>query len=148
MAHGFVTAAPFKTFVTLTDPDAGQGSGQGTFAGNVNLRGEIAGNYTDASGVSHGFVTAPPYRTFTSFDPTGSVFTLVAVASALNLEGAFEGDYFDSSGVLHGYVRSANGTITEYDVAGAGKASGQGTKPLQALATWERSRETILIRAA
>ncbi len=73
MAHGFVTAAPFKHFIILNDPDAGQGSGQGTFAGNVNLGGEIAGNYTDASGVSHGFVTAPPYRTFTSFDPPGSV---------------------------------------------------------------------------
>jgi hypothetical protein len=40
-------AAPCKTFITLTDPDAGQGSGQGTFAGNVNLEGEIAGYYID-----------------------------------------------------------------------------------------------------
>ncbi len=87
MAHGFVTAAPFKTFITLTDPDAGQGAGQGTFAGNINLGGEIAGYYVDASGVSHGFVTAPPYRTFTSFDPEGSVSTITPVASALNLEG-------------------------------------------------------------
>ena len=92
VAHGFVTAAPFKTFTTLNDPDAGQGAGQGTFAGNVNLGGEIAGYYVDANGVSHGFVTAPPYRTFTSFDPEGSVNTLTAVASALNLEGAVDGN--------------------------------------------------------
>ena len=57
VAHGFVTAAPFRTFITLNDPDAGQGAGQGTFAGNVNLGGEISGNYIDANGVSHGFVT-------------------------------------------------------------------------------------------
>ena len=128
VAHGFVTSAPFKTFITLTDPDAGKGSGQGTFAGNVNLRGEVAGNYTDASGVSHGFVTAPPYRTFTSFDPTGSVNTLTAVASALNLEGSVTGIYFDANGALHGYVRAGNGTITEYNVADAGTGSGQGTE--------------------
>ncbi len=76
VAHGFVTAAPFTTFITLTDPDAGQGANQGTFAGNINLGGEISGNYVDANGVSHGFVTYPPYRTFTSFDPEGSVNTL------------------------------------------------------------------------
>ena len=87
MAHGFVTAAPFKNFTTLSEPDAGQGAGQGTFAGNVNLGGEIAGYYVDASNVAHGFVTYPPYRTFTSFDPEGSVDTFTAVASALNLEG-------------------------------------------------------------
>ncbi len=127
VAHGFVTAAPFETFTILNDPNAGQGSGQGTFAGNINLRGEIAGNYIDASGISHGFVTAPPYRTFTSFDPTGSVSTMPAVASALNEEGAVTGTYSDASGALHGFVRAANGTIAEFNVMGAGTASGQGT---------------------
>ena len=125
--HGFVIAPPYRTFTTLNEPNAGTGSGQGTIAGNINLGGEIAGYYIDASGLSHGFVTAPPYRTFTSFDPTGSVSTLTAVASALNLEGAVTGVYFDASGGLHGYVRAANGTITEYNVRGAGTASGQGT---------------------
>jgi hypothetical protein len=129
VAHGFVTAAPFKTFAILTDPDAGQGSGQGTFAGNIKPEGgEIAGSYVDASGVSHGFVTAPPYRTFTSFDPKGSVSTLTPVASALNQEGEVTGEYFDASGAIHGYVRAANGTITEYNVKGAGTGSGQGTE--------------------
>ncbi|MBA3914871.1 MAG: hypothetical protein H0X25_13700, partial [Acidobacteriales bacterium] len=124
VAHGFVTAAPFKSFAILNDPDAGQGSGQGTVAGNINAAGEIAGYYFDASGVSHGFVTDPPYRTFSSFDPPGSVSTFTAVASALNLEGEVEGTYFDATGVAHGYVRARNGTITEYDVTGAGTSSG------------------------
>jgi len=128
VAHGFVTAAPFRNFITLTDPDAGQGPGQGTFAGNVNLGGEISGNYVDANNVSHGFVTFPPYRTFTSFDPVGSVNTLSPVASALNLEGTFTGVYLDASGALHGYVRAANGVITEYNVTGPGTGAGQGTE--------------------
>ena len=45
----------------------------------------------------------------------------------LNLEGAVTGTYFDASGALHGYVRAANGTITEFNVTGAGTGSGQGT---------------------
>jgi hypothetical protein len=129
VAHGFVTTAPFKNFITLTEPNAGQGAGQGTFAGNIKPEGgEIAGSYVDSTGVSHGFVTSPPYHTFTSYDPKGSVSTLTPVASALNQEGEVTGVYFDANGVLHGYVRAANGTIAEYDVKGAGTGSGQGTE--------------------
>ena len=81
--------------------------------------------------MSHGFVTYPPYRTYTSFDPPGSVNTLTAVASSLNLEGTVAGTYFDASGVAHGYVRAANGTITEFNVTGAGTGSGQGTESVK-----------------
>jgi len=126
--HGFVTTAPFKHFIILNEPDAGTGAGQGTIAGNVKPEGgEIAGSYVDSNGVSHGFVTAPPYRTFTSFDPKGSVNTLIPVASALNSEGEVTGTYLDANGAFHGFVRAANGTITEYNVKGAGTGSGQGT---------------------
>ena len=127
MIHGYVTAPPYRTFTTLNEPDAGTGANQGTFATSINPEGEIAGNYTDASGVSHGFVTAPPYTTYTSFDPTGSVFTLTAEVLGINLEGALTGTYFDASGALHGYQRAANGMLTEFNVTGAGTASGQGT---------------------
>jgi hypothetical protein len=128
VSHGFVTTAPFKHFTILNEPDAGQGAGQGTTAGNIKPEGgEIAGSYVDSSGVSHGFVTAPPYRTFTSFDPKGSVATLIPVASALNQEGEVTGTYVDASGAFHGFVRAANGTITEYNVKGAGTGAGQGT---------------------
>jgi hypothetical protein len=129
VSHGFVTTAPFKHFTILNEPDAGQGAGQGTTAGNIKPEGgEIAGSYIDSSGVSHGFVTAPPYRTFTSFDPKGSVSTLIPVVSALNQEGEVTGTYVDAKGAFHGFVRAANGTITEYNVKGAGKGSGQGTE--------------------
>jgi hypothetical protein len=128
VAHGFVTTAPFKHFTILNEPDAGKGAGQGTFAGNIKPEGgEIAGSYVDSSGVSHGFVTAPPYRTFTSFDPKGSVSTIITVVSALNQEGEVDGAYLDASGALHGFARAANGTITKFNVKGAGTGSGQGT---------------------
>ena len=51
MIHGYVTAPPYRTFTTLNEPDAGTSANQGTFATSINLEGEIAGNYTDASGV-------------------------------------------------------------------------------------------------
>ena len=128
VAHGFATAYPFRNFINLNVPGAGTGANQGTFAGNVNLGGEIAGYYVDANNVSHGFVTYPPYRSYTSFDPPGSVNTLTAVATSLSLEGTVAGTYFDANGVAHGYVRAANGNITEYNVTGAGTGSGQGTE--------------------
>jgi hypothetical protein len=128
VAHGFVTTAPFKHFTILNDPDAGKGSGQGTFAGNIKPEGgEIAGSYVDSSGVSHGFVTAPPYRTFTSFDPKGSVNTLIPIVTALNQEGEVTGTYLDANGAFHGFVRAGNGKITEYNIKGAGTGAGQGT---------------------
>src|SRR5580698_4107649 len=97
VSHGFVTKAPFKHFIILDVPDAGKGANQGTIAGNIQPEGgEIAGSYVDSNNVSHGFVTAPPYRTFTSFDPKGSVNTLIPVASALNSEGEVDGAYLDA----------------------------------------------------
>jgi hypothetical protein len=129
VSHGFVTTAPFKHFIILDEPNAGQGAGQGTIAGNVKPEGgEIAGSYVDSNGVSHGFVTAPPYHSFTSFDPKDSVSTLMPVASALNQEGEVTGLYADAKGAFHGFVRAANGTITEYNVKGAGTGPGQGTE--------------------
>ncbi|HZW79627.1 MAG TPA: hypothetical protein VFF50_04070 [Candidatus Deferrimicrobiaceae bacterium] len=37
--------------------------------------------------------------------------------------------YYDSNSVSHGFIRFPNGTLTEFDVPGAGTASGQGTLP-------------------
>ena len=49
------------------------------------------------------------------------------MVSALNQEGEVDGAYLDASGALHGFARAANGTITEFNVKGAGTGSGQGT---------------------
>jgi hypothetical protein len=45
----------------------------------------------------------------------------------INPSGVSDGLVTDSSGVLHGFVRAADGTITKYDVSGAGIGPGQGT---------------------
>ena len=148
VSHGFVTSAPFKHFIILNEPNAGQGAGQGTFAGNIKPEGgEIAGSYVDSSGISHGFVTAPPYHSFTSFDPKGSVNTLMPVVSALNQEGEITGLYLDANGAFHGFVRAANGNITEYNVSGAGTGSGQGTEA-SSINDLGEPQQTTLIRTA
>jgi hypothetical protein len=41
-------------------------------------------------------------------------------ASGLNDFGAIAGEYVDSSGVNHGFVRAGDGTITPFNVTGAG----------------------------
>ena len=43
--------------------------------------------------------------------------------------GTMEAPYIDANNVLHGYERDADGTITTFDVPGAGTGSGQGTNP-------------------
>lgn len=39
------------------------------------------------------------------------------------------GYYSDASGVFHGFLRSRDGTISTFDVSGAGTGPGQGTFP-------------------
>jgi len=40
------------------------------------------------------------------------------------------GNYVDENGANHGFLRAPDGTITKFDVLGAGTSSGQGTIPL------------------
>lgn len=48
-------------------------------------------------------------------------------ASSINPSGAITGYYSDANAVYHGYVCARNGTITEFDVPGAGTGEGDGT---------------------
>jgi hypothetical protein len=71
--HGFVRA-PNGAITTFDAPGAGTAPGppfQGTFAGNINPAGVIAGDYADASNVIHGFVRAPN-GAITTFDAPGA----------------------------------------------------------------------------
>jgi hypothetical protein len=91
---------------------------------NINQEGAIAGNYTDASGVSHCFLRSPG-GTFTTFNAPGAGTnsgqgTFTAGTIALNLTYAITGVYLDAGNAFHGYVRAPDGTI-------AGTSSGQGT---------------------
>ena len=81
----------------------------------------------------HGFLRAPD-GTFTSFDAPGagmgpSQGTFVNTVDCLNPAGATTGDYLDASNVFHGFVRTPQGTITSFDVSGAGTGPFQGTVP-------------------
>ncbi len=128
--HGFVRALD-GTMTVFDAPGAGTSSGQGTLLASfegLNSAGAIAGNYTDASGVSHGYVRAPD-GSFTTFDVpgAGTGSGQGTYSDGINPSGAIPGPYTDASGVLHGYVRAADGAITRFDAPGAGTAPGQGT---------------------
>ena len=48
-------------------------------------------------------------------------------AGGINPAGTISGYYLDGSNVYHGFLRARDGTITTFDVPGAGTGSGQGT---------------------
>jgi predicted membrane protein len=130
--HG-ILRAPSGTITTFNVPAAGTGAFQGTHALNINPGGEISGRYIDSSGVSHGFLRARD-GTITTFDVAGAgtapgqgVF--LTSIDGLNPAGATIGAYLDSSNVLHTFVRAADGTITVFDVPGAGTGALQGPFP-------------------
>jgi hypothetical protein len=130
--HGYLRA-PDGTFTEFEVPEAGTGGSQGTFAYNINPAGAIAGYYLDANNVYHSYLRAPD-GTITTFDAPGAATgsfqgTYTCTVDCLNPQGAIAGSYIDGSNVYHGYVRAPDGTITEFDVSGAGTGSGQGTTP-------------------
>src|ERR1700747_1018776 len=57
--------------------------------------------------------------TITTFDPTGSVLTIVTTPKGINDVGSITGWYEDSHGIDHGFVRTADGTITAIDFPGS-----------------------------
>src|SRR6516164_8883045 len=108
-----------------------------TEALDINPAGAITGAYADASNVNHGFLRAPD-GSITTFDAPGAGTgpgqgTLTSTIDGLNPEGAIVGGYistgsiFSGTAVIHGAVRAPDGTITTFDVPGAGTSSGQGT---------------------
>ena len=131
VAHGYLRAAD-GTLTVFDVPHAGTGNGQGTFAGNMSMSGElIAGNYVDSTGMNHGFLRASN-GTVTEFDVPAAakgpgLGTSTEWAQCVNPAGAMTGIYFDQNGAIHGYVRNPDGTIATFDAPGAGTGSGQGT---------------------
>ncbi|HTS32111.1 MAG TPA: hypothetical protein VMH81_39840 [Bryobacteraceae bacterium] len=131
VAHGYIRAID-GTITKFDVPGAGTGSGQGTFAGNLSLSGElIAGNYIDGSGMNHGFLRTAD-GSITKFDVPGAATgpglgTTTYWAQCITPTGMITGSYMDKNGAVHGYVRGADGTITTFDALGAGTAAGQGT---------------------
>ena len=130
--HGFLRN-PGGKITTFNVKGAGTGKYQGTFAYCINAAGEIAGDYLDASSVYHGFVI-DSHGKLTTFNAKGAGTgayqgTITASEDCLSPSGAIAGGYIDGSNVYHGLVRAPDGTITTFNVKGAGTASGQGTFP-------------------
>jgi len=78
--------------------------------------GEIAGYFTDASGLTHGFLRGRHGR-ITTFDPPGSTLTQ---ATSINPDGEIAGAYCDTAGCAreHGFLRRRDGTFTTFDAPG------------------------------
>ena len=109
----------------------GTGNYQGTWGWDINPARTVAGDYIDSNNVYHGFVRASD-GTITTFDAQGAGTgyhqgTFPASCTGLTPKGEIAGTYIDSNGAYHGYVRDPSGTITTFDVSGAGTGSGQGT---------------------
>jgi hypothetical protein len=131
VAHGYLRGVD-GTLTVFDVPHAGTGNGQGTFAGNMSMSGElIAGGYVDSTGMNHGFLRAAN-GTVTEFDvpaaATGpGLGTTTFWAQCVNSAGAMTGGYYDQNGAIHGFVRNPDGTIATFDAPGAGTGSGLGT---------------------
>jgi hypothetical protein len=93
------------TITAFDVPGAGKGSGQGTFAFNINPAGAIAGDIIDANNVIHGFVRAPN-GAITTFDApgAGTGSGQGTFPSANNPPGAIVGSFLDASNAYHGFL--------------------------------------------
>ena len=121
-----------QTIITFDAPGAGTVAGQGTFAGSINPKGEIAGFSRDSASVRHGYVRSSK-GDFTTFDAPGAGTGAGqgTIASSINPAGAIMGSTLDASNVFHGFLRDRDGTFTTFDAPGAGSVtdSFQGTTP-------------------
>jgi hypothetical protein len=124
--HGFLRSRS-GAFTTFDLPNAGQNSGQGTFAQNVNESGTIGGYYMDMTGVAHGFIGTP--GNFTTFDAPGAISTFTDSVDCLNPSGDLVGGFPDANFVNHAYVRTAGGVLTQIDVSAQSSTFVTGISP-------------------
>ena len=119
--HGFSRAAN-GTISTFDAPGAGAGYSLGTTPLGINTAGAVVGLYKDSSSRNHGFVRSANGATITTIDApgAGTAANLGTIALSIDPAGVITGVYTDASAVGHGFVRAANGTITSFDVPGAG----------------------------
>ena len=132
--HGFVRTTD-GTIKSFDAPGAGTGYIQGTQPLSINTAGTITGYYRDANYVDHGFVRTAG-GTISTIDAPGAgtnpgqvkgIKFQGTVAISINAGGVITGASADPSYAVHGFVRAANGTISEFDVPGAGGAGTFGT---------------------
>jgi hypothetical protein len=141
--HGLLRD-PDGTITPFDAPDAGTAadSYEGTYPANlsgINPKGASVGESVDANYVYHGYLRAPD-GTFTKFDDsnagTGVDSGQGTLSLGINPAGEISGVYIDANYVFHGYMRAPDGTITEYDVPGAGTGPYQGTNACWFIPCW------------
>jgi hypothetical protein len=110
----------------------------GTQALGINPAGAIMGIYTDANpgdhgAGNHGFLRARD-GTFTTFNPPGPINIFAPTSFGpdlyINPAGAITGSFNDGFNINHGFLRVSDGTLTTFDVPGAGTGPLQATAPL------------------
>jgi hypothetical protein len=102
---------PAFIFSTIDVPGA-----TSTFAAGMNSRGDIAGDYRDASGKFHGYLLSD--GVLTTFDYPGAVYT---DARGINARGEIVGAYKRSGERrvdFHGYLRTRDGDFLPVDFPG------------------------------
>jgi len=130
VSHGFLRS-PEGKFTTFDVTGAG---GYGSFPMALNLEGAVVGYYTDSNFSFHAFLRSHD-GTFTTWvgpdecTGNGSEGCYGSAAFNINAFGTIAGGFEDNSGnfVGHGLIRSPDGTLTTFDVPGAGTGLYQGT---------------------
>ena len=103
--------------------------GVSTFPCCINTAGEITGYYSDPAGPAiHGFIRHPADGSIETIDVSGA--TNGTVPLCINAVGDVTGFYQVSTGSYHGFARAHTGSITPFDIAGAGTNQDQGTYPV------------------
>ena len=97
----------------------GQHGGQGTNGLVISNVGDIAGQYTDSSGVQHGFVRSGNTGTITEFGPPNSSFTFVKAINKAGRIVGFSARKTGSGSHEVGFLRMADGTFFPVSVPGS-----------------------------
>ena len=131
--HGCIRK-PDGTFINYDPPDAGTGSGQGTYptplTAGVSPDGAIVGEYFDPNYVWHTYLRSPDGYITEIDDPhsgTAPGSGQGTLTLGVNPAGEIYGVYIDANYAFHGYVRERDGAIKDLDVPGAGTGQYQGT---------------------
>lgn len=115
IAHGFVFSG--GTYKALDVPNATD-----TYGSSINASGQVAGYYTDGTGINHGYVYSG--GAFHTFDVPGSIyapahnFPFPDPNLQINDSGQVSGTFTDATGNNHGFVYS-NGVVTTINIPNA-----------------------------
>lgn len=101
-------------YISFDAPQAGTGSGQGTFPNAINHKGWIGGTVVLGTGFSQGFIREPN-GSFIAVLPPGAAQSWVA---AINSSNETAGSSY-GVGTTSGFVRDATGNYTQLGVSGA-----------------------------